>query len=54
MVEARFLSVRGRKVNANEILSMMDYNEASPPMPDWIVDWQRAQPAMSDIEYLDE
>jgi len=54
VVEARFLSMRGKKIKANEILSMMDYKEASPPMPGWIADWQRAQPAMSDIEYIEE
>ncbi len=54
VVEARFLSMRGRKIKANEILTMVDYSEPSPPMPDWIADWQRAQPAMSGIEYIEE
>ena len=54
VVEARFLSVNGRKIKAIEILSMMNCTEASPPMPGWIADWQRAQPAMSDIEYIEE
>lgn len=54
VVEARFLSKSGEKLTANQIVELMDIKDPSPPMPDWIADWQRAQPAMSDIEHTGE
>lgn len=54
VVEIRFLSTSGKKITANEIVKLLNYQEPSPPMPDWIADLQRAQPAMSDIEHIGE
>lgn len=50
VVEARFLSVGGEKIPAGNLLKLIDFNEPSPAMPEWIVDWQRAQPKMSDFD----
>jgi len=36
------------------LVELMDIKEPSPPMPDWIADWQRAQPAMNDIKHIRE
>ena len=54
VVEIRFLSTSGEKITANEVTKLMGIQKPSPPMPDWIADWQRAQPAMSGNEYLEE
>jgi len=54
VVEARFLSTSGKKIPAADLVHMVQHTEPSPPMPGWISDWQRAQPAMSDPEYIEE
>jgi len=54
VIEARFLSTSGERITADQIIKAVGMNEASPPMPEWIADWQRAQPAMSDIKHVGE
>jgi len=54
VVEARFLSTSGERITSAQILALTDYQGPSPAMPDWIADWQRAQPAMSDPKFIEE
>lgn len=54
VVEARFLSTSGRKIPAADLIELAGRKEASPPMPEWIANWQSAQPAMSDVKYIEE
>jgi len=54
VVEARFLSTSGERITSAQILALTDYQGPSPAMPDWIADWQRAQPAMSDPKFKEE
>lgn len=54
VVDIRFLAKSGEKIPTSELTKMMEVQQPSPPMPDWIADWQRSQTAMSDIEHLEE
>ena len=54
VVEARFLSTSGKKIAAGDLIALMKHKDPSPPMPEWISDWQRAQPAMSEPQYIEE
>jgi len=54
IVEARFLSTSGKKVKAADLLHLISHTDPSPPMPGWVVDWQKAQPSMSDPTYVEE
>jgi len=54
VVETRFLSTGGEKIQAAEIAALGNRSEPSPPMPNWGADWQRAQPAMSDPDYIED
>lgn len=54
VVEARFLSTDGKKISAGDLIKMIEHTEPSPPMPEWISNWQLAQPAMSEPQYIEE
>ena len=48
LIKARFLHQGGGKVNPDELLALIGHQQASPPLPNWVKDWQRADQTFYD------
>jgi len=42
-ITSRFLSRKGGSVGTAELLELVDHNEPSPVLPDWVADWDKTR-----------